>query len=87
MISQVSLSSEIFDALYKAKEIEDREFEDAQAWIIDIIENKDRPKLNYCEIRSCDLAIHFPFSFLNAFVFFTTVLAEVCNSLEAFVKL
>ena len=50
MISQMSLSSEIFDALFKAKEIEDREFEDAQAWIIDIIENKDRPKLNYCEI-------------------------------------
>ena len=50
MISQMSLSSEIFDALFKAKEIENREFEDAQAWIIDIIENKDRPKLNYCEI-------------------------------------
>ena len=50
MISQVSLSSGIFDALYKAKDIENREFEDAQAWIIDIIENKDRPKLSYCEI-------------------------------------
>ncbi len=50
MISQISLSSEIFDALFKAKDIENREFEDAQAWITDIKENPDRPKLNYCEI-------------------------------------
>ena len=50
MISQIPLFSEIFGAWFKAKDIEDREFEDAQAWITDIIENKDRPKLNYCEI-------------------------------------
>ena len=50
MISQIPLFSEIFGAWFKAKDIEDREFEDAQAWIIDIIENKDRPKLSYCEI-------------------------------------
>ncbi len=50
MITQISLSSKIFDALHKAKEIEDKEFEDAQKWITDIIENPDRPKLDYCEI-------------------------------------
>ena len=50
MISQSSLSSEIFDALYKAKDIEDRECEEASEWITDIIKNPDRLKLNYCEI-------------------------------------
>lgn len=50
MISQISLSSEIFEALYKAKDIEDREYEEALKWTIDIIKNPDRPKLNYCEI-------------------------------------
>lgn len=50
MISQISLSSEILEALYKVKEIEDREFDVVQKWITDIIKNPDRPKLNYCEI-------------------------------------
>ena len=50
MISHSSLSGEIFDALYKAKEIEDREYDDYLKWITDIIENRDRPKLSYCEI-------------------------------------
>ena len=52
MISQISLSGEIFDALYKAKENEDREFESAENWLTDIIENADREKRESCEI--CD---------------------------------
>ena len=50
MISLISLSNEIFEALYRAREIEDREFEEVLEWITDIVENPDRPKLNYCEI-------------------------------------
>ena len=50
MISQSSLSNEIYEAIYEAKEIEDREYEEVLEWMTDIIENPDRPKLNYCEI-------------------------------------
>ena len=50
MISQSSLSSETFVALYEAWEIEDREFEGALEWMTDIVESPDRPELNYCEI-------------------------------------
>lgn len=54
MISQISSSSRILKPFFKAEEIiveeMDEEFEDAQDWITDIIENRDRPKLNHCEI-------------------------------------
>ena len=50
MISSIDLSSNIFEALYRAREIEDRESERALEWITDVIKNPDRPKLNYCEI-------------------------------------
>lgn len=52
MISQISLSNEIFDSLYKAKDIEDRECKEASEWITDIIKNPDRAKRTYCEICS-----------------------------------
>ena len=50
MIFPISLSNEIYEAIYKSKDIEDRECEEASEWITDIIKNPDRPKLNYCEI-------------------------------------
>lgn len=50
MISQSSLSGEILDALYKAKDIKDREYENASKWITDIIKNPDRAKQTYCEV-------------------------------------
>ena len=50
MISQSSLSSEIYDALYQAKETIDNEFQEVLGWITDIRENPDRAKRTYCEI-------------------------------------
>jgi len=50
MIEQISLSAYLIDALYKAKEIQDAEYQETLEWIMDIIENENRPKLNYCEI-------------------------------------
>jgi hypothetical protein len=54
MISQVSVSSEIHNALFKGKETTDGEYEEASDWITDIIENGHRLKYNACEI--CDSA-------------------------------
>jgi hypothetical protein len=50
MISEISISTKIYDSIYKAKEILDREYQDALDWITDIIENPNRPKKNECEI-------------------------------------
>jgi len=50
MTSEISISNEIYDSIYKAKEIMDSEYEDALKWITDIIENPNRPKRNECEI-------------------------------------
>jgi hypothetical protein len=52
MIAQVSLSGKLIDALYKAKEIQDNEYQEALKWITDIIENENRPKCSECEICS-----------------------------------
>jgi len=50
MTSEIFISSKIFDSIYRAKEILDKEYQDALDWITDIIENPDRPKRNECEI-------------------------------------
>ena len=50
MISESSLSNEIYEAIYKSKEIEDREYEEALEWMTEIKENPDRAKRTYCEI-------------------------------------
>jgi len=50
MTSEISISNEIYDSIYKAKEILDKEYQDALDWITDIIENPNRPKRNECEI-------------------------------------
>jgi len=52
MIAQISLSlsSKIFDSIFRAKEIMDSEYDTVLEWIIDIIENPDRLKRNECEI-------------------------------------
>ena len=60
MISQISISSKIYDFLYKAKDTQDNEFTDALKWITDIMENPNRTKQNQCEICSSNkkLAVH-----------------------------
>jgi len=50
MTSEIFISSKIFDSVYRAKEILDKEYQDALDWIIDITENPNRPKRNECEI-------------------------------------
>jgi hypothetical protein len=50
MIKQISLSGKIYDSIYKAKETQDNEYDDALNWITDIIENEARDKKNECEI-------------------------------------
>jgi hypothetical protein len=50
MTSEISISIEIYDSIYKAKEILNKEYQDAFDWITDIIENPNRPKRNECEI-------------------------------------
>ena len=50
MTSEISISNEIYDSIYKAKEIMDSEYEDALKWITDIIENSQRSKQKECEI-------------------------------------
>lgn len=52
MNNQIYVSSKLFDALYKAKEIQDKEYPEALRWITDIIENENRPKYSECEICS-----------------------------------
>jgi len=53
MTSEISISIEIYDSIYKAKEILNKEYQDAFDWITDIIENPNRPKRNECEICCC----------------------------------
>jgi len=50
MIAQISLSSKIYDSIFRANEMINRECQNALDWITDIIENSDRPKRNECEI-------------------------------------
>jgi len=50
MTSEISISTEIYDSMNKAKEIMDSEYEDALKWITDIIENSQRSKQKECEI-------------------------------------
>jgi len=50
MISKISTSSKIYDPIYRAKEILDKEYQDALEWETDIRENPNRPKRNECEI-------------------------------------
>jgi hypothetical protein len=52
MMHQISLFSEIYDAIFKAKEAMDIECQYASVWIQDIIENPNRPEYNECEICS-----------------------------------
>jgi hypothetical protein len=54
MTSEISISNEIYDSIYKAKEILNKEYQDVLEWITDIIENPDRPKRNECEICNSD---------------------------------
>jgi hypothetical protein len=50
MIAQITLSSKIYDSIFKAKGIMDSEYEAVSEWITDIIENPKRSKLQECEI-------------------------------------
>jgi len=54
MNSEISISSKIYDSISKAKEILDKENQDALEWITDIKENPNRPKRNECEICNSD---------------------------------
>jgi len=50
MTSEISISTKIYDSIYKAKEILDREYQDALDWITDIKENTKSGKMDNCEI-------------------------------------
>jgi DNA-directed RNA polymerase subunit M/transcription elongation factor TFIIS len=50
MTSEISISTEIYDSIFRAKEILDKEYQDAFDWITDITKNPNRPKRNECEI-------------------------------------
>ncbi len=52
MITTVSVHSKIFEAIFRAKEKIDSEYEDTIEWITDITNNSDRPKYAECEICS-----------------------------------
>ena len=54
MISQLSISSKVYDAMFKAKEMQDNKYQEMSEWITDIIENEDRPKFDICEICNSD---------------------------------
>jgi len=54
MTSEIFISTEIYDSINKAKEILDKENQDALEWITDIKENPNRPKRNECEICNSD---------------------------------
>jgi len=54
MSALISIPSEIYDAIFKAKEIMDSEYQCALEWTSDIILNPDRPKRNECEICNSD---------------------------------
>jgi len=46
MITQISLSSKIYDSILRAMETMDSEYKEALNWITDIIENSERSKSN-----------------------------------------
>ena len=50
MNTKISLSSKFYDALYKAKETMDKEYQETLEWITDIIKNENRPEYSECEI-------------------------------------
>jgi len=50
MTSEISISTEIYNSIFRAKETMNSEYQDALDWITDIIENPNRPKRNKCEI-------------------------------------
>jgi len=50
MTSETSISTEIYYSIFRAKEILDKEYQDALKWITDITKNPNRPKRNECEI-------------------------------------
>jgi len=50
MISEIFISSKIFYSVLRAKEILDKEYQDALDWITDITKNPNRAKRNECEI-------------------------------------
>ena len=50
MNTKISLSSKFYDALYKAKETMDKEYQETLEWIMDIIANENRPEYSECEI-------------------------------------
>jgi len=50
MTSEISISTEIYDSIFRAKEILNKEYQDALDWITDITKNPNRPKRNECEI-------------------------------------
>ena len=50
MISRISVSSTVLEAIFRAKEITDSEYRKANDWITDILENEQRDKKKECEI-------------------------------------
>ena len=50
MITKTSVSSEISDADFRTKEVLKQKVQEASEWKTDIVNNKNRLKLNYCEI-------------------------------------
>lgn len=50
MISKISTSSTIFEAVFRAKEIIDSEYQESIDWMTDILENEHRFKKSECEI-------------------------------------
>ena len=52
MISQLSISSKVYDAMFKANEMQDSKYQEMSEWITDIIENENRSKAKECEICS-----------------------------------
>ncbi len=50
MISKISISSTIFEAIFRAKETIESEYKEANDWITDILDNDNRDRKNECEI-------------------------------------
>ena len=60
MISKISTSSTIYEAIFKAEETNYNENKESIDWITDILENEHRAKKNECEIcrSSKKLEVH-----------------------------
>jgi hypothetical protein len=50
LISKISISCTILEGIFRAKEIIDSEYQEANDWITDILENEHRVKKSECEI-------------------------------------